>query len=114
MKLTRNIWFALRMGFLGLAALSCFAELTPEQLLERGKARTLFTNDFDGAIADFTLVIAANTNLAEPYPRSLRVADPKAAEGRTQSKTLRAHGSHSHSRQRFGVRQPSGAFPSPG
>lgn len=55
------------MGFLGLIGLSGFAQLTPAQLLERGRDRGLFTNDFDGAIADFTLVIAAKTNLAEAY-----------------------------------------------
>jgi len=39
------------------------------------------------------------------------VSVPIAAEGRTQSKTLRADGSFSHSRQRFGLRQPSGDLP---
>ena len=39
------------------------------------------------------------------------VSVQKAAEGRTQSKTLRAGGSLSHARQRLGLRQSAGAFP---
>jgi len=34
----------------------------------------------------------------------------RAAEGRAQSKTLRAHAGRRHARQRLGVRQPSGAW----